>query len=719
MSLADEWDSVPASSVPAASANSSSVADMWDSIRPEEAKTATKAAEPPSIMDRAKLFSDAMGAPYRIAGKMLAGSAANQVSGIGAQIIGGWRGLAALASGAGLDEASRQVHAPELSGGAAAQAYEPEEGTAGAKVIELGQSPINPMTWAGIAAHKAGDVTMDVTGSPAAAAAVETGLNAVPLVLIKGGKEAPARAEPKVVGSGSIADQARPAPARIEQQPNYDVPTVLRRRAEQQPVAARPADMAAATPKAATAPPQTPPEQAAAKAEAEAPEFTEALPTQRTGTLPAEQQASRAAILQRVGLAGSDVRTSALTGDAKAASTDYQTARLDNAAGDRMKGVLDRERAGLTQHAEDIVRSTGGTLGTDESSLIARGQTILSPLEAFKQWFTDQTTALYKEAAQRAQGQPLSLDRFGEVLGTDSKFQNTDTIALRNGIQARMRELGMLDKDGNPMPATVEQAEALRQYVNEEWSPRSNGRIRELKNALDEDVTGAAGDDIYGKARALHAMKQAIFADPKGLSSILDSEGINRKVPIEKIPDTIAALPTAQFAHIVETLRKVPPELQPQAEAALSEIKAQFANRLRDAGTGPNGQPVPGGQWRARDVTTYLKKNATKIQLLFSPEEVGAIRDLNDAGHILAKDASYPGAAVQAHNLVQRGVIAALPKVGAAAGGTLGSIFGPLGTAAGAFVGDAAGSRAAAAMTERAGLKATEKRLTRLGDFPK
>jgi hypothetical protein len=67
----------------------------------------------------------------------------------------------------------------------------------------------------------------------------------------------------------------------------------------------------------------------------------------------------------------------------------------------------------------------------------------------------------------------------------------------------------MLDKDGNPLPATVEQAEKLRQYINEEWSPKSNGRIRELKNALDEDVASMAGEDIYKKARALHAMKEA------------------------------------------------------------------------------------------------------------------------------------------------------------------------------------------------------------------
>jgi hypothetical protein len=727
MSLADEWDAIPAGSAPKAA--KASLADDWESITPAEAKAAAKAAQPSTA---AKGFTeraiDAASTPYQVA--------ANQVSGIGHAIMGGWRGLAAIASGAGLEEAARQVASPELAGGARAATYRPEEGTPAGAVVAAMESPWNPLNWPGLVAHKAGEVTADVTGSPAAGALVEAGGNLAPMLLVK--KGATPRAEPKLVGSSSIADavpSGQTPIAAIAQGENLDIPTVMRRGGGKVAVEAKgrtpltlvpkegePAPVAETPPKpvlslvpAEPTPGRTGPafEQPGAKgatAAPEAPKFTETAPlAEAGGKLPPAEQARRAAVLRRVGI--EDARRSAIEGDPTAASTDYQTSLVDSPAGRFAKAKIDEEKAALAQHGEQIVRDTGGTLGTDGQTLEVRGHTILSPLEGFRQWFTDKTTGLYNEARARAAGTPLQLGKFNEVLGTDSKFANTDTIELRKGITARMRELGMIDKDGKAMPATVEQAENLRQYINEEWSPKSNGRIRELKNALDEDVTSAAGEDLYKQARALHSMKQTIFADPKGLSSILDSEGINRKVPVEKIADTISGLPNAQFEHIVKTLKTVPPELAPQAQAALAEIKAHMANRILDAGAGRVGQ------WGARDVSAYLNKNAAKLKIVFSPDELAKIGDLNEAGHILTKPQGYPGASVQEHNLMRRGAMVALPKGGAMLGGALGALVGAPGT--GALIGDAAGSGVASRMGEAAALKATQKRWTKLSEFPK
>jgi hypothetical protein len=46
-------------------------------------------------------------------------------------------------------------------------------------------------------------------------------------------------------------------------------------------------------------------------------------------------------------------------------------------------------------------------------------------------------------------------------------------------------------------------------------------------------------------------------------------------------------------------------------------------------------------------VTKYLQNNAARMAQVFTPEEIAKFRNLNDAGHIVAKDQSYPGAAVQ------------------------------------------------------------------------
>lgn len=628
----------------------------------------------PSVKDRAmgaaRTALDVTTAPARTAAEVVG----TMATGTGQAIMGGWRGLAALASGASLEEAARQVHSPELAGGHTAAAYEPAAGSTSEAANKVVSIPGELIAGAG---RVAGRATMDVTGSPAAATAVETGINAVPLVLLKSGKPTAQAARENVTALSKDAT-------------NYDRPTYLRKQE---------------TPAIEVKAPETVPTRLEPT-----PKFSEPAAVAAEGkTFTTADQAARAATLQRVGV--EDARRSAITGNLKEAAGDYQQAKLDGPAGDLMRRKMDAERQALQSNGEQIVRDTGGTPGVDAHALEARGHVILQPLEAFRQWFTDKTTGLYKEAKTRAQGQPFATDTFKEVLATDSKFANTDTIELRKGIKARMQELKMLDKDGNPLPATVEQAENLRQYIGEEWSPKNNGRIRELKKALDEDVAKMAGEDIYATARGLHKMKEAIFSDPKGLSSILDSEGINRTVPVEKVGDKIAGLPNAQFQHIVKTLRTVPPELKVSADAALAEIKAHMASRLIEAAKGRQAQ------WGAKDVTAYLNKNQIKFESVFSPEEMAKIRDLNDAGHILRLDTSYPGAAVQGHNLVRRGAMEAVHSVAAATGAVVGGSVGLPGI--GASVGSAVGRAVTSRFDEAAALRAAQKRWVPLSEVGK
>ena len=73
--------------------------------------------------------------------------------------------------------------------------------------------------------------------------------------------------------------------------------------------------------------------------------------------------------------------------------------------------------------------------------------------------------------------------------------------------------------------------------------------------------------------------------------------------------------------------------------------------------------------------------------------------------------------AVQSENLMQRGAIAALPKIGAATGGTIGALFGAPGT--GALVGESAGAAAAGKITRTAQLRAAQKRIVKVRDFLK
>jgi hypothetical protein len=603
--------------------------------------------------------------------------AANVITGMGASIYGGLKGLAttgmALLHGDGISSAMDQG-ANAVKDAQDHYTYEPKT-AAGADKLAGFNSAYNPLSWPGRVGNFLGEKTADVTGSPGLGAAVNAGVQVLgPAAAAKGlralpGIATPEAAPPRVEPTLEGAPSAPPQPAQIAAPPNA-------------PQVERPA-------------PQGP---------------SSVVPAAPEGSLelsPA-QQAQRAQVLSQIGL--SDVRRSALTGDQKAAATDWQTQKLDGPAGNYLKGKFDEERNALQAYGDNIVRSTGGTPGLAEDDLYSRGQTILAPLDQLRQWYDNQTKALYQEADSRAQGVPTSLDSFRSVLGDDSLMTNSDRVHLRDAVAAYAKKLG-ISADENGVFANGQQAETLRKYLNENWSPQNSGYISALKDALDDDVFQAAGEDVYGQARAMRAQRAATLDNPSGIAKLVDADGINRAVKVEGIPNAIVSMPVDQLGHVVETLRNAPPEVQPAAQKALSEIKAQFANKLNAIGRSQQGQ------WNSKGVSDYLDANRARMAQVFTPEELQKFDTLRQAGEILRTPQSYPGAAVQKANILRTGAGAALQHGTTAAGGVAGSLLGPLGAAAGSTVGQAIGDRMATALGERGALKAAQRRTVPISDF--
>jgi hypothetical protein len=422
------------------------------------------------------------------------------------------------------------------------------------------------------------------------------------------------------------------------------------------------------------------------------------------------EQAARAQTLRDIGL--QEARESAITGNHKETGTDFQTGKLDGAAGNRMTGVINKERAALQGYAGQLADATGGTRGMDQTDLYNRGSVITKPVEQLADHFDAATKELYAEADRRAAGQPVGL------AGTDAFLKNerasflgtVEGKQLREGVQARMRDLGLMDGDGNVQQATVQQAERMKQYLNDQWSPRTSRLIGQLKSAIDDDVMQAAGQDLYAKARQNRALRSTLLDDPTGIAKLAspdDRLGINRAVPLEQVPDYVTKLPVDQFGHIVNVLRDVPKEVQPAASAALNEIRAHFANSVEKAGNSTQGM------WNTKAANEFLNKNQLRMAHVFSPEEMARFKTLADAGHILRMDRTYPGAAAQGHNLAMRGVLGA-GKLVHNAGGVAGFMHGGVeGAAAGHVIGGLA-EKGVAKLSDRVLRAQVEKRIRKL-----
>jgi hypothetical protein len=421
---------------------------------------------------------------------------------------------------------------------------------------------------------------------------------------------------------------------------------------------------------------------------------------------PKQQQALVADTLRAIGL--DETRQSAITGNWRESSGDWQTSLLKNTAGNRMADVLGKERKVLTDYAQDLVNKSGGTAKLDRDSNHARGRVIAQPVNDYRNSINQAIEKEYTDAKAKTNGSSVATPALQNFIGDNrSEFLGTvEGKQLLEGLTARAKELGVMDKSGKFQNAPIERIERLRQYAGQQWSPRTAKLIDAVKDHMDADVTAAAGKDVYAKGRALRALRSTVLDEPEGISGLLDPPPrvkMNRDVAYEDVPNYVTNLPVDQFNHLIGALKASAAGSRSQATAvanSLNEIRAQFANKVLDIGQ-KNAEA-----WDVKGVSKYLNDNLARMQSVFKPEEIQRFKTLNAAGNYLHVDRRYKGAAAQAHNYWVNQVLGKAGGVMEAGGAHFGGLPGYV-------VGHLAGN-----VTDKASeaiLKhAVEKRLTKL-----
>jgi len=364
--------------------------------------------------------------------------------------------------------------------------------------------------------------------------------------------------------------------------------------------------------------------------------------------LPLDEQFARAKAMQRVLGEDHAADLAALEGKGKERATNWQTSKSDTPLGNYLAERFKDEQKRLQAFADQQAQQTGGIVGLDESAKYKRGEAILDPLKKLEDYFDTETRKIYKERDTQAANIPVEANNILNILNDDSlTLANTETIGLSNIAKARMRQLKMIDKDGNLLPTDAKTAENFRQFLNENYDRKNANLHRALKAAVDEDVLANldTNSPIYKDARSLVELRKNTLDNPKGISAILDESGpnnINRKVDKEKISQNIANMSVEQFTHVIDTLKNMPPELQGAGNQALANIKSQFASNISALANKPT------------QLTKFMNDNREVMPRLFNAEEMSNFRDLHNVAHILKTDTGYPGAAVQKINIEQK-----------------------------------------------------------------
>jgi hypothetical protein len=444
----------------------------------------------------------------------------------------------------------------------------------------------------------------------------------------------------------------------------------------------------------------------------------EEMPINRAETAPlnTNELSSREELLRRIGL--EDIRNSALVGNPKESASQFITSQADQgpyATG--MTNQINLEKSVLDNHFKKIQDEAGGTVirhGTSfqEGDKIRVGKTIKDALQEGYEGHQTGTTTLYKEATDKLGNKPVELGKFNEFLKMDENFAYQNEKGLQTAINQFVKRKQFVDESGNLKPLTVAQAEEIRKFINKKYHHETKQLGGELKGLIDKDVFETVGGETYEKARKHYQKGIEVYDNPKAVGDLLGDNGVNQKIPDEKVAAKVVTLPNSQFEHLFNTL---------DADGkigAVNQIKTSLVEQIREAGNSAKNQPF-NSVAAAKEASNLSEK--LKIAFKNDPKGLEAIYDGIEAADILYIPNKYPGAGVQT-NLLQNkfvdvGIRRAFGSAGAAVGGT---VAGPFGAAGGAVAGEAIGGKVSGKVSASKQEKALKKEIkTKLQDIGK
>lgn len=247
-----------------------------------------------------------------------------------------------------------------------------------------------------------------------------------------------------------------------------------------------------------------------------------------------------------------------------------------------VRQALEGQEGRLAQHFDDAIRDTAGRPNTSGAPIVDEVVGRFTNLD-------DQINALYRQAREQAgTNDVVPLKGFTEALEgivpSDRAMQG-----LPGSIRGNLVLRGVIDKDGNVVRnVDIAEAEEIRAFVNSHFDSTSGqGRraIRQLKDALDEDVFSASGKDVFETARKAKADFEATLAGEKATKFDARGKSLIRDILENRIdPDQLAdrlAFSKGTRASDLKQLRDFLEQTE-SGRQAFDDLRAQTLQRIRD-----------------------------------------------------------------------------------------------------------------------------------------
>ena len=209
------------------------------------------------------------------------------------------------------------------------------------------------------------------------------------------------------------------------------------------------------------------------------------------------------------------------------------------------------------------------------------------------------------------------------------------------------RDFGVdLNKLNEPVLVTPKQAEVIRQTANDLYAPNtaldgtagtSNKIIREVKEALDEDVANALGKDAYKTARnAYETFRRGL--DPDQLSKFsrnqrsLIRDLLEERIPAERVFERVVA----SKGYTAKDLRALKNyivgregSINDAGASAWKDLKAETISYIRNNAFGGSLNELGVESLSRAKLANLLERiGRDKLKIIFNPEELKFLDDM-------------------------------------------------------------------------------------------
>ena len=246
-------------------------------------------------------------------------------------------------------------------------------------------------------------------------------------------------------------------------------------------------------------------------------------------------------------------------------------------------------------------------------------------------------SALYEQARAVAPGaKNIRLERLFEELRARAG-SNEATKGLLRSIMGDLKQRGVVTKGKLSGRIDVETAERIRQFINQHHgstTPFGRQVMRDLKDALDEDVLRTVDADIFGQARKAKADYEAGLNRAKVSKFDTQKRNLVRDILNNKLdPDTLALEIITQKKWKAADLRQLRDYLDqtPKGKAAWSDLQARAMQEIKDKSfKGPVDAADVGEITRAKIEPILGRIGDAKLKELFDTDTQGFLSTMRE-----------------------------------------------------------------------------------------